>query len=119
MHSDVFRKIGANLAKARAVKGLSQSDIAEFVGVSYQQIQKYESGHNRIPLDKVLLLSEHLKTPLLHLFENVDVHVTAPAAHNIYTAKETQRMIAAFTTLPKEVRQSTLKMLEALAETYK
>lgn len=49
-------QIGKNLRLLRQRAGLSQQELAAHLGISYQQLQKYETGANRISLDKVLTL---------------------------------------------------------------
>lgn len=49
--------LGQNLRKMRESRGHTQKEIAKILNVSFQQIQKYETGQNRLPIDKLL----HLK----------------------------------------------------------
>jgi transcriptional regulator with XRE-family HTH domain len=58
-------EIGQRLKFARHRLALSQQDIAEVLGISFQQVQKYEKGLNRINLDNVLLLYHELGINLL------------------------------------------------------
>lgn len=48
--------VGARLKELRESAGLSLKDIAVALGVSYQQVQKYELGYNRFPVDKLFQL---------------------------------------------------------------
>lgn len=50
--------IAGNLRRLRLERGLSQDNIAALLGVSYQQVQKYESGANRISLPRLMLLRD-------------------------------------------------------------
>ena len=52
--------IGESLKGIRILKGLSQQNLAELMGVSSQQIQKYEKGSNRISASRLLRLSNAL-----------------------------------------------------------
>lgn len=45
-------------------KRLSQSDIAKILNVSFQQIQKYETGYNQIPITKLNIISNFFKIPI-------------------------------------------------------
>ncbi len=58
--------IGATLKRLRKAAGLSLMDIARALEVSYQQVQKYETGNNRFPLEKLHQLKE---------FYNIDYDV--------------------------------------------
>ncbi|AEP10359.1 helix-turn-helix domain-containing protein [Micavibrio aeruginosavorus] len=48
---NINEKIGENLRLLRQVVGLSQRDLADILGVSYQQVQKYEAGSDRVPVE--------------------------------------------------------------------
>lgn len=53
-------KIGQNLRVLRKMSGYSQGALADLLGVSHQQIQKYETGINRLPLQTMPLLCDVL-----------------------------------------------------------
>ena len=60
---DSARIIGANLKYLREACGLSQQDIAHLLGVTHQQIQKYERGTNRFPVEKLFMLKQFYSVP--------------------------------------------------------
>lgn len=66
---DIEKTIGGKIRYYRMLKGLPQTQIAELLGVSFQQLQKYESGANRISPGKLFLLSKHLNIPIDSFFE--------------------------------------------------
>ena len=67
--------IGQRMRQLREGAGLSQSEVGACLEVSYQQVQKYERGINRISVEKLQRLAEALKVPLTAFFED-----TLPAA---------------------------------------
>ena len=56
-------EIGQNIRQWRKQRGLSQSDLGEILGISYQQVQKYECGVNRISAVNLRLAAEALNVP--------------------------------------------------------
>jgi DNA-binding XRE family transcriptional regulator len=54
---DVDRHVGARLRELRVAAGLSQSALADLIGVTYQQAHKYESGVNRISASRLFALA--------------------------------------------------------------
>lgn len=52
--------IGANMLKYRTDKGLSQIDIAYAADVTFQQIQKYEKGTNRVSASTLFVIAGHM-----------------------------------------------------------
>lgn len=68
--------LGQRIRTLRKIMGVSQTEIASKVGFTYQQLQKYESGHNRIAVDTLEAISEALgvtATDLLSSAESGDV----------------------------------------------
>lgn len=59
-----YRELGRSLRAARLASGRSQSDIARHLDVSFQQVQKYENGMNRIPVYRLVSLADCLEAPL-------------------------------------------------------
>jgi transcriptional regulator with XRE-family HTH domain len=60
-----YRELGRNIRVARSAAGKSQTDVAEHLDVAFQQLQKYENGTNRIPVDRLVSLASYLEVPLV------------------------------------------------------
>jgi len=71
---DVF--VGRRLRGRRRLLGLTQTQVANAAGVRFQQIQKYESGLNRIPAGRLWALSNALGVTVTYFFEGLDVAIT-------------------------------------------
>jgi transcriptional regulator with XRE-family HTH domain len=69
----IDRLIGSNIRANRLARGLSQGKLAELVGVTFQQVQKYEKGTNRAGGSRLVQIAEALNVPVVSLFENVEV----------------------------------------------
>jgi len=69
--------LARNVKSARLINSYTQKDIADLLGVTYQQIQKYESGVNRLTAVDLFLISNFFKIPIDSFFEkNLDVKST-------------------------------------------
>lgn len=66
------RLIGQNFRLLREQAGLTQKDIARMLGVSFQQIQKYERGENRLPVDRLHALKNILDVSYDAFFKGLD-----------------------------------------------
>lgn len=77
--SGVSSIIGQNLKEIRGVFCLSQSDISMFLGVSFQQVQKYETGANRIPVEHLFTLQQILRVPYDRFFQGIEFEDDADA----------------------------------------
>jgi transcriptional regulator with XRE-family HTH domain len=60
--TDVDRAIGQRVRQLRMQLGMSQQALGEECGISFQQIQKYEKGANRVSVARMLEFCEHLQT---------------------------------------------------------
>ena len=60
----IDRKIGQRLRAIRREAGWSQERLGEALGMSFQQVQKYENGKNRVAVSTLLLIAEALKRPV-------------------------------------------------------
>lgn len=66
--------IGQRLRELRSSCGFSQSELAEKTGVSFQQIQKYEKGINRISADRLYDIAKILNVKIADFFESLDIY---------------------------------------------
>jgi transcriptional regulator with XRE-family HTH domain len=61
-------EIGEIIRKRRIALGITQEQLAEVLDVSYQQVQRYESGVNKLNVEKIQLVAEALSFPLISFF---------------------------------------------------
>jgi len=64
--------LGARIRRFRKARNMSQERLAEAVGVTFQQIQKYERGANRVSFSRLALIALALDTPLPELIAGLD-----------------------------------------------
>ena len=63
--------VGRRLMKFRRERGLSQSELARAIGVSFQQVQKYEAGTNRIAASRLWSAAQMLNVEIQVFFEGL------------------------------------------------
>lgn len=73
--TEVDAFVGAQLKLLRKTAGLSQTDLAKQVGVTFQQIQKYERGTNRIGASRLWELCKVFEVAPGRFFEGVEAHL--------------------------------------------
>ena len=61
--------VGSRIAFLRAANGLSQSALASALGVSFQQVQKYETGKNRVGAGRLQAIADRLGVPVASFFD--------------------------------------------------
>lgn len=72
---DVF--VGQRLRELRMLAGLSQSDVASALGLTFQQLQKYERGFNRVSSSRLFKLGQFFRVPVSVFFEGLENRQTA------------------------------------------
>jgi transcriptional regulator with XRE-family HTH domain len=99
--TDIDRHVAGRLRAARLAIGISQEDAGHHVGVSFQQIQKYENGSNRVSAGRLATLSVIYRRPLLWFFGDCpgfsDTAETGPdVAVQMLAAPHGRRLALAF-----------------------
>jgi transcriptional regulator with XRE-family HTH domain len=61
-------EIGRKIRALRLERGLSQSDLAKAIGLTFQQVQKYEKGTNRVSAGRLQQIADFLNVPILYFF---------------------------------------------------
>jgi transcriptional regulator with XRE-family HTH domain len=72
----VDRHVGARLRLLRLQRGLSQKDIADGLKLTFQQVQKYENGANRISASKLFEIAALIGVPVSDFFAGLDEKAT-------------------------------------------
>lgn len=65
-------EIGLRLRQARLVENLTQDGLAQKLGISFQQVQKYENGTNRVSSSRLWTVSRVLGLPITYFYDNLD-----------------------------------------------
>ena len=67
---EIDRIVGRNIRIFRAARRMSQDGLGEAAGVTFQQIQKYENGTNRVGSSRLVKIAAALQVPIARLFDN-------------------------------------------------
>ena len=119
MNDPLDRQIGQRIRAFRMAQNMSQSELGRRMGVSFQQIQKYEKGQNRVGGGRIKKLAASLDVSVAALFgaaedrgqKKVDALLTEMMTHP-YAAS----LLQAFFSLPsKKEQRAVLAMLQAMA----
>ena len=65
-------EIGRRLRQARLVENLTQDGLAQKLNISFQQVQKYENGTNRVSSSRLWAISRVLGLPIIYFYEGLD-----------------------------------------------
>lgn len=111
------KKIGQLIKEFRKARGISQMKLAEMVGVSYQQIQKYEKGVSKITIERLEQISRALDTPINLFFQpEKEVVSETPAIYGKMTDDE-QLLLQLFRKIKNEKsKNAILEFLKTLVK---
>jgi transcriptional regulator with XRE-family HTH domain len=70
--------VGARLRERRTMLGWTQKELAERIGITYQQLHKYEEGVNRISAARLFRCAQELHTPIDFFFQDMGGEATHP-----------------------------------------
>lgn len=94
--------VGMRLRARRRILGMTQEKLGELLGLTFQQVQKYERGANRIGSSRLFELSQILQTPVSYFFEGMSGETSAAVGvaepteafeHDSLASKETQDLL--------------------------
>jgi transcriptional regulator with XRE-family HTH domain len=69
---DIDRYVGARIRERRIMLGLTQQQLADLIGVTYQQAHKYERGINRVSAGRLFEVAQVLSVPVNYFFDGLD-----------------------------------------------
>jgi transcriptional regulator with XRE-family HTH domain len=125
----VDQHVGSRLKHRRSLLGWSQEKVAESVGVTFQQVQKYERGLNRISASRLFQFSKTLDVPVSYFFEEYasdksiknlpgfsDNEQEGFGGENVFERKETIELVRTYYSISDpRVRQNLLKLFKSMA----
>lgn len=125
-HPDpIDKKVGENIRKLRTVQGISQEKMAESLGITFQQVQKYENGSNRVGASRLYNISRILNSSVARLYEGVETPTTTLKAaedshgfeEDVFNKRETINLIRHYYAIEdEEVRKKILDIVKSFAE---
>lgn len=112
--------VGQRLRAARMLAGMSQERLGAEVGLSFQQIQKYEKGHNRIGASRMQQLAQALNIPPSYFFEQPNGHAMPQISGNGMTQdaaaisrRQSLDLVRYFSSIPDEsMRDALFKLVK-------
>ncbi len=116
--------VAGRIRLRRGLLGMSQSDLAKALGITFQQVQKYERGSNRVSVGKLYRLADILDVPLTFFFDGLDVPdmrrppesfaATAEGSSPILSRRELD-LLRAWKSAPEEVADAVGSLLRAVS----
>jgi transcriptional regulator with XRE-family HTH domain len=115
--------VGALVRKRRMALGMSQAKLGDAIGLTFQQVQKYEKGANRISSSRLVQIANVLDVPPTFFFEGAPSALRGPAKKQdsmddiseFVASKDGGALMKAFVNLPKDIQHILVKLVEKIA----
>ncbi|RYY18203.1 MAG: XRE family transcriptional regulator [Alphaproteobacteria bacterium] len=110
--TEVDQTVGARITAMRKAKGLSQADLGIAVGVTFQQIQKYEKGINRVGASRLQQIAKCLDVAVAILFEDAAETAKQPQDMLLLSTPGAVTLLKAFAEIEnEELRRNVLAIV--------
>jgi transcriptional regulator with XRE-family HTH domain len=117
--SHVDARVGARIRQRRLALGLTLQELGSRVGVSFQQLQKYEAGDSRMPVSRLHDIARILTVPITWFFVP-EIGTTGPSAeapHETSLRQETDRLVSLYSAIDDpRVRMAIMELVAILAD---
>lgn len=112
MYHPVDVYAGGRLRLRRTLLGMSQTDLASQVKLTFQQVQKYENGSNRISASRLYEFSKILQVPIQFFFDGFGEDTPQPEI-----SRETMEFMKNYSSIPSvEIRTKIRSLVRSVAE---
>jgi transcriptional regulator with XRE-family HTH domain len=108
--------VGKRIRHRRWMIGMTQQQLADKVGIKFQQIQKYETGMNRVSASRLWDISEALETSIAFYFEGLSGHIEASPTGDPMADKEAMELVRTYYAIPEAQRRRLFDLAKVLSE---
>ena len=112
--------VGKRIRHRRWMVGMTQQQLAEQVGIKFQQIQKYETGMNRVSASRLWDISESLSVPISFFFEGLEGDSAMASEKalpgDILADKEALELVRSYYAIPENQRRQLFELARVLSD---
>ena len=114
--------VGKRIRQRRWLTGMTQQKLAELVGIKFQQIQKYETGANRVSASRLWDIADALGVPVSFFFEGLKDEEVAngPAVDgrpaDLMADKEAMELVRSYYAIPENQRRRLFELARVLSD---
>jgi transcriptional regulator with XRE-family HTH domain len=119
MKHPVDAHVGKRIRHRRWMVGMTQQQLADKVGIKFQQIQKYETGMNRVSASRLFDIAREMDVPVSFFFEGLEGDGAADpvaAAGDLLGDKEALDLVRAYYTIPEAQRRRLFDLARVLSD---
>lgn len=114
--------VGKRVRHRRWMVGMTQQQLAEKVGIKFQQIQKYETGMNRVSASRLWDISDALEVPVSFFFDGIEngataaTHASSTIPGDIMADKEALELVRSYYSIPENQRRRLFDLARVLSD---
>lgn len=111
--------VGKRIRQRRWMVGMTQQQLAEKVGIKFQQIQKYETGMNRVSASRLWEIASALGVPVSFFFEGIGAPETASDSDlpgDLLGDKEALELVRSYYAIPETQRRRLFDLARVLSD---
>lgn len=118
MKHPVDAHVGKRIRHRRWMVGMTQQQLADRVGIKFQQIQKYETGMNRVSASRLWDVADALGVAISFFFEGIDDDRETPrgVAGDMLADKEALELVRSYYAIPEAQRRRLFDLARVLSE---
>ncbi|MFN3971892.1 MAG: helix-turn-helix domain-containing protein [Gemmobacter sp.] len=117
MKHPVDAHVGKRVRHRRWMVGMTQQQLADKVGIKFQQIQKYETGMNRVSASRLWDIAEALGVPVAFFFEGLGASQQAEGIEGDMLAdKEALELVRSYYAIPEAQRRRLFDLARVLSD---
>jgi transcriptional regulator with XRE-family HTH domain len=114
-------QVGQSIRAHRLIAGMSQNELGDHLGISFQQIQKYEKGKNRVGAGRLRQMADVFKVPVNALFEpHADTSAgngTSAAPVKLVADRSTLKLLTAYRAITdRTMRRNIIQLIAGIAK---
>lgn len=114
--SDIDTVVGRRIKARRQAMRMTQTQLADKIGVTFQQVQKYENGTHRVSAARLWQISDVFQVPITYFFEGVATTGEVAERADILSDRGAMELIQLYTNLTSEQRKAVLSFLRSVAD---
>ncbi|WP_299282471.1 helix-turn-helix transcriptional regulator [uncultured Tateyamaria sp.] len=114
--------VGKRIRQRRWLIGMTQQKLADMVGIKFQQIQKYETGANRVSASRLWDIGEAMGVPVAFFFEGIKEGdatfepVSGDVPPDMLSDKEAMELVRTYYAIPENQRRRLFELARVLSD---
>ncbi|PSK81552.1 transcriptional regulator with XRE-family HTH domain [Limimaricola soesokkakensis] len=113
MTHPIDKHVGTRIRQGRWIRGTTQQDLGDAVGCKFQQIQKYETGANRVSASRLWDIADALEVPITYFFEG-EAQSEPPLSR--FPDRGSAELLRIWTSLKDRQKQALLSLAKSMTD---